>query len=427
MKRLLVLLVTTGLLGCQGAIDLTSDGGPPPPPPTCPSGQKLVCINDIDDGTICKCELEGFDPCLLYPDKYCAAMPVPPDGSNDWECTWTEFKYTCKRPPDGKTPDGGSDWTCKEDSEGNWVCTKGTVPKPTGGGEWTCFTDNKNKVLVCNKKPDGELKWGCTTGADGKQTCTSTGGLPTGGSNWKCHKSGSKWVCYGDTTPGSPPPGGGSWQCVKMKTELGKDIYKCEKQGDDLPPGGGSGWTCVKGSEFNGTKCIEGPPGIPPKVGGQCKVGDKAWCDGNLYCGWGQVVCDPKTGTWETEVKGGKPRLKCYEINDLRPNTQCACYFFIYNQDCCERPDCIIPAGTSGQVCNKSAGKLCDYCDPRPGMADCTEPGGMCIVSSKHETFCGSSCSASKPCPAGYLCKSIKSQSGLFVKQCAPTDLSCYY
>jgi hypothetical protein len=366
-----------------------------------------------------------MDPCEKYPNKaFCAEMPTP-DGTSDWTCTWSEFKYSCTR-ADGKKPSGGVGWTCVPGKEGGWTCTR-DQPIPGGTTGWKCFVDNEADVLVCEKKnPGGDLTWKCVTdNKTGKTVCTTTGGLPSGNGDWKCHKSGDTWTCYGEIPPGDKPPGGSGWTCVKMKTEFGKDIYKCQKKGDDLPNGKGD-WVCTKGTELNGTTCVKGTPQPVPKVGGKCSVGDKAWCDGHGYCGWGQVSCDPKTGTWATEVNKttSKVQLRCYEVKDLRPNTVCACYHTFYNQTCCERPDCIIPPGTQGQVCPKSPGNLCDYCNAlQPG---CAEPGALCVVTSTHETFCGRACSAQKPCPNGYVCTTAKLK-GVSYKQCAPADGSCYY
>jgi len=400
----------------------TDAGGPVQP--RCEAGQHLKCVVDIDNGTVCSCVSDAWDPCVKYPEKYCAPMPVPPDGSTDWECSWNEFEYTCTKKGGGPPP-GSSEWSCVPNTSGGWSCKRTTVPTPPGGGSWSCTVDNEADVLTCEKdQPPGGLTWKCVTGSDGKQVCTTTGGLPTGGSNWKCHKDGNTWVCVGETPPGSPPPGGNGWSCVKLKTEFGKEIYSCKKNGDDVPPGGNK-YTCVKGTEFNGTQCVEGVPPPPPEVGQKCTVGDKAWCDGLTYCGWGQVVCDPKTNTWATKVlPGGQVVLNCYEVNDLRPNTVCACYHTLYNAACCERSDCIIPPGTNGQVCPKSAGKLCDYCNPV--SPECSEPGGKCIISTSNETYCGKACSASQPCPSSYNCIQVKVKTGT-INQCVPADMSCYY
>jgi hypothetical protein len=212
-----------------------------------------------------------------------------------------------------------------------------------------------------------------------------------------------------------------------MKTEFGKDIYKCKKTetDSDIPDGKGS-WTCTKGGEFNGTKCVEGAPPPPPKVGQLCKINEQAWCDGHTFCGWGKVNCDPKTGTWKTIVKNGKKVLDCWEVANLRPNTVCACYHTFFNPKCCERPDCIIPPGTKGQVCPASPGKLCDYCNPLNTFG-CKDAGAKCVIDySSGETYCGSACAANKPCPAGYICGNFKLQ-GVTSKQCIPTDNSCYF
>ena len=105
------------------------------------------------------------------------------------------------------------------------------------------------------------------------------------------------------------------------------------------------------------------------------------------------------------------------------PDTVCACYHYFPNLSCCERVDCVVPPGTSGQICPASQGQLCDHCSPL--KPECVEPGARCIVTNAHETFCGRDC-ANQPCPAGYTCMTIKLKAGT-TQQCVPSDMSCYY
>jgi hypothetical protein len=149
--------------------------------------------------------------------------------------------------------------------------------------------------------------------------------------------------------------------------------------------------------------------------------GAKKWCDGHTYCGWGQVTCGPD-GKWKRKADG---KLDCWELLDgRRPNTVCACYFTFFNSDCCERPDCIVPQGTNGQICPASAGMHCDYCNPM--KSECKESGAKCLVAPTNETFCGRDCSGGAPCPLGSACKPVKGTSG-YIHQCVPQDGSCYY
>jgi len=199
----------------------------------------------------------------------------------------------------------------------------------------------------------------------------------------------------------------------------------------ELAPGGGW-YSCVKGSEFNGTQCEKvptepTPPTPTPKPGDTCVIGEKMWCDGLQYCGWGQVMCDPKTNKWKTKLdSNGKEILDCNELaTGERPNTVCACFHFFFNPSCCERPDCIVPPGTNGQICPASAGGLCDYCNPQ--KSECKEAQAKCIVTNAHETFCGRLCSTTAPCPNGYQCMVVKLNGGQSTNQCVPADYSCYY
>jgi hypothetical protein len=436
------------LVACQGSMpekpnpDSGTNGDPYAPctnAGSCCQGQEVANCIDPDGKFVPGCGCAGLWDCSQNPKKCQQTAPVP--GGGDWVCTWTEFKYTCtQKNPNGpgSTPPGGGDWVCKwNDKEFQWECSKNPPNpsnKPDGTTVWKCKIDVK--TLVCERAgsdvpPPGGGTWDCKKDASGKEICTKTdenNGLPPGGSNWKCNRTtengAAMWVCVGDSS-GSPPPGGGGWTCTQM-AEFNK--WKCTKlEGpSDNPPGGGW-YACTKGTEFNGTVCekVQSPP-TPPKPGDACIVGAKMWCDGLQYCGWGQVMCDPATGKWKTKNVGGKEILDCQELSTgERPNTVCACYHFFFNPGCCERPDCIIPAGSNGQICPPSKGGLCDYCNPLT-QGDCKATGAKCIVTNNHETFCGQLCSASAPCPSGYNCMVVKLQVGN-TNQCVPTDFSCYY
>jgi len=431
---------------CVGGVCTSSSTDPYAPctdPQKCCPKEKMQCYGDPDKGIICTCS-DLWD-CSKNPNKCEQDLPTP-DGGTDWECTWSEFKYTCeKKGTKDNPPTGGSEWNCTyNEQEFKWECTRSPVPNPSnnpdGTSVWTCKVDQENGKLVCEKAgtttpPTGGGVWKCNPDGTVCEKQDENGGLPEGGGNWKCHqvvKNGVvTWVCYGETTEGGTPPGGGDWTCVKVKTEFGKDIYKCEKEegAGDYPPGGGW-YSCVKGSEFNGTKCTKTdqppePPGPTPTPGSKCVVGERMWCDGLVYCGWGQVECDVATGTWKTTIVNGKTMLDCDEnmAGGKVPNTVCACYHYFFNPSCCERPDCILPPGTKGQECPKSQGKLCDYCNPL--SPECAEPNAKCIVTNAHETFCGRDCSTNA-CPGGYTCMTVKLKVGT-TQQCVPADMSCYY
>jgi hypothetical protein len=260
----------------------------------------------------------------------------------------------------------------------------------------------------------GKQVWVCSSTNSGDVNSTGGTGSSSGGVN--------------NTGGGEVPTGGGNWQCKTVENELGQTVV-CEKQmvESDYPPGGGW-WSCEKGTEFGGTVChkVDSQPTPQGSPGGKCKVGEKMWCDGLTYCGWGIVLCDENTGTWTTRVLNGRKILDCQEdlAGGMVPKTLCACYHFYFNPSCCERPDCIVPEGTSGWVCPKSEGKLCDYCNPR--NPECSEAGSKCIVTNDHETFCGSDCSNSKSCPSGFTCMEVKLKTST-VFQCVPMDYSCYY
>jgi hypothetical protein len=165
----------------------------------------------------------------------------------------------------------------------------------------------------------------------------------------------------------------------------------------------------------------------PPLPPGSCLPGERMWCDGLQYSSWGQVACDPATEKWRTKTtSSGQIVLDCQELaSGERPNTFCACYHFYFNPACCEHQDCVVPPGSKGQICPPSHGGLCDYCNPQ--KPECTEPKARCVVTNSHETYCASFCSATEPCPPGYLCLVVKLAGGASTNQCVPSDYSCYY
>jgi hypothetical protein len=435
----------------------------------CPP-EDLVCDGNIDGVVVCTCD--ALWDCSKNPDKCERKRPKPP-GGGDWNCNWGEFAYTCsKKGTPGEPPPGGNGWNCTwNGAEAQWDCKLPPPNPPNNPNDktWNCTVQNPQDKLICEKKkgtptpppppkqdagvpkadttvppkqdgggpkvPPGGWNWNCTTNADGKKTCTTDGGLPggpSGGGTWNCHLGQNGfWICNGENVPPGKPPGGGNGWLCKQETKSGKTIWVCKKPdipNEDTPPGGGI-WACQKSTDVGGTKCEEvpqtpEPPGFTPKPGEVCVPGTKRWCDGYVYCGWGQMTCLPD-GTWPTKWQNGKKIYDCKELsNGGRPNTLCACYHFYYNGDCCERPDCIVPQGSKPQICGKSPGKLCDYCNPQ--TPECNEGGAKCVVTNKGEAFCGRGCSLLTPCPAGYTCKKLSTKSGSF-HQCVPADNSCYY
>ncbi len=286
-------------------------------------------------------------------------------------------------------------------------------------------------VVEQNDATGTTYKWNCTEAED-RRVCTKEDqdlGLPVGGNNWRCNRYSVNdvltWICYGEA---AAAPAGDGWICELAVGETA--VWKCirpEGPGDH-PPGEGW-WACVKGSEFGGTLCeavdqAPEPSSAVPKSDNTCRPGELRWCDGLQYCGWGQVTCD-QSGTWPTKEVNGQQMLDCMELDSgRRPNTVCACYHFYYNPDCCERPDCMVPEGRDGQLCGKSGGGLCSYCNPQ--NPECTETDAQCVVTDQSETYCGQQCSNNNPCPTGYKCMELKLSSGS-TYQCVPEDLSCYY
>jgi hypothetical protein len=350
------------LCGCQGTLmepggnaGPTAEDQPCTDPLTCCPDDKKQCYGDPDKGMICQCT-DLWD-CSKDPEKCEQPMQVP--GTGDWTCTWTDTGYTCTKQGDKDEAVGGGDWSCSW-SQGTWTCTK-TPPNPTnqpgGLSTWECTVDNENDTLHCRKK------------------------TPT-------------------TPPPASPDGGAGPPPAPPTADMSSWPWPFPPSQHDAGPAPDSGNTGP-------------PPPLPPgvKSGSKCVPGTTIWCDGSTYCGWGQMTCPPN-GTWPSLAA-------CKELPDgRRPNTPCACYHFYYNPMCCETPDCVVPAGSNGQICPESAGKLCDYCNPL--KPEC-ESGAKCIITTSNESFCGQPCSASNPCPSGYTCKGSNKGS-----QCYPSDGSCY-
>jgi hypothetical protein len=293
------------------------------------------------------------------------------------------------------------------------------------------------QVCVCRPKNDSGLRpdpaaWSCNAEGSVCMKVDDNNGLPPGSKDSACHlatKNGqATWYCFG-LSKGAAPPGGQGWTCTKFDNTPAGERYRCLRPDSpqERPPGGGH-WVCYKGTRYGGHVCAKTPaPPAPPSITpGPCKPGQRMWCDGLTYSGWGQVSCDPATGMWKTVVHNGKKMLDCQSLSDgRRPNTLCACYHYYFNPICCERVDCVLPPTVTGQICPKGGGKLCDHCNPM--LKECAEPGAACLVSNAHETFCGRDCASDgASCPSGYTCMMVKQKTGT-TKQCVPSDISCYF
>lgn len=444
--RILALALVSVLTGCLGEAG-SGTTNPPPSGPICQDGvdcctkDELVCSGNPDDMTTCRCHKAWVCDTAVDPKKCWQNQADTPDGKTDWTCQSLGNVEKCVRPgsdvPPGKngwlcqstssgvecsrptnTPDGKTNWTCSYSGEFK-SCQKGTNPLPDGGVPPTPDLGPGGDQGV----PTGDWGippgWTCTTNAQGELVCKKDGaGMPGGGGTFSCYWKNNVITCEGSSPT---PPGGAGWTCVQNELVGG---WRCTKtvQPSDIPDGSG-GWNCYSGTAFGGTVCVKQPPKQPGTV---CIPGTKMWCDGNGYCGWGQVTCGPD-GKWKTKVdpQTGAAVLDCWELADgRRPNTKCACHFYFWNKDCCETPDCIVPPGTNGQICPQSPGKYCDYCHPT--NPECINTGSKCIVTSNNETYCGLDCTGGKPCPTGASCQKLQVD-GVYYWQCVPTDLSCYY
>ncbi len=282
-----------------------------------------------------------------------ASRDLPPtEVCTDPSACCTRDKLVCTGDPDGQVVCRCADlWDCSQDLS---ECQQ-PLPTPTGGGAWACV-------------------WSAS------YVCTTQGSedLHPGGDGWTCTwaPASSSWSCTSafPPNPGNSPEGTSSWQC---SVDDVLHLLVCSPKSPDPAPAPSPAAT----------------PPPSPKPGQECVPGQKQWCDGALYCGWGQRSC-LSSGMWSAQ---------CVELSDgSRPSTPCACYFFMFNAQCCETPDCVVPSGTSGQICEYPSGELCAPC--RPEQPACSEPGGECVVLDSSEAFCSKGCSSAVACPPGYHC-----------------------
>ena len=413
MRTLICCLCQMAALGlsCLGENSL-DDGSPRANGSVCANGtgccsaEELVCTGNPDGDTACACFRSWDCEKAVKPEKCTQATADTPDGQSGWTCRVEGGREICTRPTGG-VPSGRNGWTCVESGAGA-ECARVTNT-PDGSASWSCAYQGAGKTCVATSGgdspsspaagPSGGDSWSCQKDELGREVCKKAGEVPGAGS-WMCVWKNGSIVCEGTS---SSPPGGNGWTCTQ-NSETG--VWTCTKpQGPgDTPPGGGT-WSCTSSSELGGAQCVQTPS---PKSGQKCIPGQKRWCDGEIYCGYGIQVCAPD-GTWDetcTERADGK-----------RPSTVCACYHFYFNPQCCETPDCIVPSGTDGQICPASQGGYCDYCNPQ--QPECK--AGKCIVTPQNEAYCGQDCAGGKPCPAGSACKGVDGK-----VQCVPTDGSCY-
>lgn len=301
-----------------------------------------------------------------------------------------------------------------------------------------------DELLVCIGDPDTtitctcSLLWECDT----PSKCSQLAPTPNGSSSWKCtweefgykcvDKSGNQTssnkptISWGKNT-NTVPYGYGQWDCNWNSSEVSWSCVNSVVPNPSNNPDGIGFWKCYV-EEFK-LKCDKkeiNDSGVDSNPEKECDSGQRKWCDGLSYCGWGIVQCE--NGKWKTKNINGKNVLDCQEslAGGRVPKTKCGCYHFYANLSCCEREDCIIPDGESGQLCDYSKPRgLCDYCNPDAISANTGSCGdyGACIVTDSHETFCGKNCYGAQDCPEGYDCLVVSYKNT--PKQCIPQKKTC--
>jgi hypothetical protein len=357
-----------------------------------------TCTSGGSDNSQWSCNYEGTK-------QICRKVKADkPNDQPGWQCVPIAGGVSCHSPTPGQSADEPG-WNCKPENGGT-TCTTPTPDQPGFGGPWECVYDDVGGV-TCTSESSGD--WTCVADASGNKICTEPNPETPDGGTWDCYDADGKTICVGS----GDNPGGGGWIC--QTDDVGRT--RCEKQPDYPPDQPGSGtWNCWYDDVGNRVCSDEAPdapapPGGGTPPGGPCEQGQKRWCDVATYCQWGQQECLP-SGQWGT----------CNEIPGVRPNTLCGCYFFYYMPECCERPDCIVPPATNGQICPASAGKQCDYCSVTGHEQSCSS-GFLCVTTSAAESFCGKECTDNPgSCASGYQCRQLNSGR----KACVPNDESCY-
>lgn len=412
----------------------------------CCDGDELICSGNADDPGMCQCDRSWVCDQLVNPQKCQQNPAVTPDGKGGWSCEVVETTERCvKSGSDQVTGKGG--WLCVTNNN-SVECTR-SVKTPDGSGNWNCIyaegtkvckkTTNSSSTTPTNNStnkdggtPSSKLNdqgtvtptptpgggtWSCTTTSETGTVCKKDqDALPPGGTGqWSCTWTETKVICTGSS---ETKPGGGEWTCVPTGEGTTWTCTKTRTTTDTPPPAGTGTWTCVENPSEGGMICTQPPS--KPNPGSECLPNQKRWCDGIETCGFGIVECDSATGKWKRTTKNGKTILDCHEAPDgRRPNTECACHFTWWNEDCCETPDCILPEGTNGQICPASPGEQCDYCNPE--NSECTS-GKKCYLSQQTgENFCAIDCSTTKQCPTGTKC--TISPKGFL---CMPTAGTCF-
>jgi hypothetical protein len=401
-------------LGCQGEVGHDDEGGGNQAGTTRNRSTISACPVDPDCGI-------GGD-CSLY---------VCPDY---WQCEdlASGGKRCVSQWPAYPTEDG--DWTCAHE-DGRTVCTGTEVPADGGGGDWHCLKEEHR--VVCEKTPDyptveSSGGWVCSYDGDAR-VCETPGGSGT----WECAQTTAGPECR---RTHDVFPDDGEWQCVLgVGDDGGAQIVCAGVPGD----GGGPDWVCEQGEftqvcerdfeypEYPGdgggplTNCemvdefriiCRGTP--PTNGGGKCIIGQQRWCDDAMYCSWGKQECLEATGDWGPCIE---PTLTAAGLTD-RPDTACGCRYFYFNAECCETPDCIIPADHQPPTCtDERNGGLCAYCDSH---ADCGGEADLCVFSGNGTTFCGTACGPGGSCPEGFECSAIATRQGA-VQQCVPSGGAC--
>lgn len=190
--------------------------------------------------------------------------------------------------------------------------------------------------------------------------------------------------------------------CYLSRAEPAKDAASGDPDAGCL-----GGWCGCELMDGGWVDCAGDVDGAPP--GAECRPGTARWCARNAVEDfWGKAPCH-EDGTWSD----------CGKWSEDRPATACACRRQFADLECCERPDCVVPADHHPPDCHGDGG-LCSFCSTD---LDCGGPDDLCLWTPDEATFCGAVCSGDADCPAGFECSPIYDYDGnVTAEQCTPVD-----
>jgi hypothetical protein len=370
----------------------------------------------------------------------CTADPDGGGNCDFWTCANVPTQYAhkthCTRtPPPPGTPPGS--YACAPNARGE-ICPR---PDLHGGGSWECVAGMQQLSCVRDNTASGggaaigglgTINWECVIGADGTQTCRNPTCISQAG-EIHCMKTvtttppGIGWQCQADvdghpvcmanpnnSAGGSGFTGGGGYSGFGGFAGFPGGGAGFPGGGAGFPgggagfpggsagfPGGGAGFP-GGGAGFPGT-----PPGggyntgQPPLFQNCPFLGQRRWCDGLMYCGFGTQTCVQDLGglSWNwgpcsEQAAGGIPP------------TICACEQILFHRGQFNtNPRCFDDPSGQRLVINIMPSRLCGV-----ALAQARQQGVIRTLSSEPGAF-GITCDGDRDCGHGEVCARLEAGS----------------